>query len=123
MFVLYHDPAISERVPHSLGLQKGLIGVVHAFADRRMQGQNNIVITHETLHTVGATDKYNLDNGEPIYPDGYAEPERSPRYPQPKAEIMAGQLALSATEHEMPDGLPEVVVGPRTATEIGWIHP
>jgi hypothetical protein len=122
VFVMYHDPALSERVPHSLGLQKGLVGVVHAFADREMGGQNNIVIAHETMHTVGATDKYDLDSGDPVYPGGFAEPERQPRYPQEKAEIMAGQRAVSARQHEMPDGLREVVVGSATAREIGWTH-
>jgi len=120
VFVLYHDPAVTERVPHSLGLQKGLVGVVHAFADPQMQGQNNIVIAHETLHTVGGTDKYDLESGEPQYPDGFAEPDREPRYPQEKAEIMAGQRPLSPREHEMPRGLRDVVVGPVTAREIGW---
>ena len=33
IFVLYHDPALTPTVPHSLGLTKGLIGVVYAFAD------------------------------------------------------------------------------------------
>ncbi len=51
IFVLYHDPAVNPSVPHSLGMQKGLVGVVHAFADRNMAGSNNIVIAHETLHT------------------------------------------------------------------------
>jgi len=120
VFVLYHDPELTERVPHSLGLQKGLVGVVHAFADPQMRGQNNIVIAHETMHTVGATDKYDLESGEPLFPDGFAEPERNPRYPQDKAEIMAGQRALSPQEHAMPDGLRDVVVGPATAREIGW---
>jgi hypothetical protein len=120
VFVLYHDPAVSERVPHSLGLQKGLVGVVHAFADRQMRGQNNLVIAHETLHTVGATDKYDLETGQPAEPDGLAEPARMPRYPQEKAEIMAGQRALSAATHEMPDDLREVVAGAATAREIGW---
>jgi len=122
VFVLYHDPAKNERVPHSLGLQKGLVGVVHAFADRRMQGQNNIVIAHETLHTVGATDKYDLESGAPLFPGGYAEPDRIPRYPQEQAEIMAGQRALSETEHEMPDTLRHVSVGHETAAEIGWVR-
>ena len=122
VFVLYHDPAVSERVPHSLGLQKGLIGVVHAFADNRMRGENSIVIAHETMHTVGATDKYDLAGGQPLYPQGYAEPDRTPRYPQPKAEIMAGQRPLSATEQEMPDDLRDVVVGDVTAREIGWLR-
>jgi hypothetical protein len=120
VFVLYHDPELTERVPHSLGLQKGLVGVVHAFADPQMRGQNNIVIAHETLHTVGATDKYDLETGGPQYPDGFAEPDRDPRYPQDKAEIMAGQRAVSPQEHEMPGGLRDVVVGPATAREIGW---
>lgn len=120
VFVLYHDPALNPRVPHSLGLQKGLVGVVHAFADKRMAGANNIVIAHETFHTVGATDKYDLANGAPLYPEGFAEPERSPRFPQRYAEIMAGQRAVSDTEHEMPANLRSVRVGEQTAAEIGW---
>ncbi len=122
VFVLYHDPKMTEVVPHSLGMQKGLIGVVHAFADRRMNGSNSIVIAHETMHTVGATDKYDLATGAPIYPAGYAEPTLSPRYPQQYAEIMAGQRALSDHEQEMPESLRDVVVGSQTAAEIGWTH-
>ncbi len=122
VFVVYHDPAVSETVPHSLGMQNGLIGVVHAFAERRMAGSNNIVIGHETLHTVGATDKYDLETGVPIYPGGYAEPDKSPRFPQRVAEIMAGQRPLSDHAQEMPDSLRDVVVGAQTAREIGWTH-
>jgi hypothetical protein len=122
VFVLFHDPDVTETVPHSLGLQKGLVGVVHAFADRGMRGQNNIVIAHETLHTVGATDKYDLEEGVPLYPDGYAQPDLSPRWPQPKAEIMAGERPLSATAHEMPQDLRGEAVGRKTAMEIGWMR-
>ncbi len=121
VFVLYHDPAVSENVPHSLGLQKGLVGVVHAFADRRMRGQNNIVIAHETMHTVGATDKYDLQTGDPLFPEGYANPDRAPRLPQEKAEIMAGERPVSEKEHEMPEDLPGEAVGHETAVEIGWL--
>jgi len=53
IFVLYHDPALTPVVPHSLGLAKGLIGVVYAFAAPEMTGGNNVVIAHEMLHTVG----------------------------------------------------------------------
>ncbi len=119
MFVLYHDPDITSTVPHSLGLRKGLIGVVHAFAEPGMNGQNSIVIAHELLHTLGATDKYGPDNG-PLFPQGYADPERQPLYPQSRAEIMAGRRPLSDTELDMPFSLNEVVVGPQTAREIGW---
>ena len=120
MFVLYHDPQTLQVVPDSHGLQKGLIGVVHAFALRSMAGSNDIVATHELLHTLGATDKYDPASGVPLFPAGFAEPDRKPLYPQDKAEIMAGRRALSAREAQMPVGLNEVVVGPETAAEIRW---
>jgi len=122
IFVLYHDPSSLQSVPDSHGLQKGLIGVVHAFAARSMAGSNNIVIAHELMHTLGATDKYKLDTGEPLYPIGFAEPDRQPLYPQPSAEIMAGRRALSATDSDMPSSLKDVVVGPATADEVRWTH-
>lgn len=120
IFVLYHDPSTLQTVPDSHGLQKGLVGVVHAFAQKNMAGENNIVISHELMHTLGATDKYDFGTGAPIYPAGFAEPDREPRYPQPSAEIMAGRRALSPTDFEMPYGLRDVVVGEVTAGEIRW---
>lgn len=122
VFVLFHDPAMTPRVPHSLGLEKGLVGVVYAFADRGAQGGNAVVIAHEVMHTLGATDKYDPDTDMPIYPQGFADPQRQPRYPQLRAEIMAGRRALSSTQAEMPDSLREVLVGPLTAAEIRWIR-
>jgi hypothetical protein len=122
IFVLYHDPTTLQTVPDSHGLQKGLVGVVHAFAQKNMAGENNIVIAHELLHTVGATDKYDAGTGAPIYPAGFAQPDQEPRYPQPSAEIMAGRRALSPTDFEMPTGLRDVVVGAVTADEIRWTH-
>lgn len=57
MFVLYYNPKDYKQLDHSLGLEKGLIGVVNAFASSSMEGENNVVIAHEILHTLGATDK------------------------------------------------------------------
>ena len=91
IFVLYHDPASLPTVPDSHGLQKGLMGVVHGFAMKEMTGNNSIVIAHELMHTLGATDKYDFATGAPLYPSGFAEPDRNPCYPQPSAEIMAGR--------------------------------
>ena len=34
------------------------------------------------LHGFGATDKYDLATGQPLYPKGYAEPALKPLYPQ-----------------------------------------
>ena len=120
IFVRYHNPEHTDEVPHSVGMQKGLVGVVHAFADRDMGGSNNVVIAHEILHTLGASDKYDLATLAPLFPIGYAEPDRSPRLPQEFAEIMAGRYAITPTKFEMPTSLDEVVVGPATALEIRW---
>jgi hypothetical protein len=120
LFVLYHDPATSPSLPHSVGLQKGLFAVVNAFADRRMEGSNDAVIAHEVLHTLGATDKYDLATNQPRHPEGFAQPDRQPLYPQSAAELMGGRIPLSSTESRIPSSLRQVVVGPVTATEIGW---
>jgi hypothetical protein len=120
LFVLYYDPEATRAAAHSLGLKEGLIGVVHAFASRHQTAANNIVIAHELLHTLGATDKYEPASGLPLYPQGYAEPARAPRYPQRKAELMGGRVPIAPRHAEMPDGLHDVLVGPETAREIGW---
>jgi hypothetical protein len=121
MFVLYHDPDRTPSVPHSVGLQKGLFGVVYAYASRDMDATNNIVIAHEVMHTLGATDKYDPATDLPVFPDGYGEPDAEPRYPQRWAEIMGARTAIAADEAEMPVNLDEVVVGQQTAAEIGWV--
>ena len=123
VFVLYHDPSFSQSVPHSVGLQKGLVGVVHAFAERSATRANNVVIAHEILHTLGATDKYDLASLAPLYPIGYAQPDRQPLYPQSLTEIMAGRYAVDAHTFEMPASLSEVRVGEATALEIRWMKP
>jgi len=122
LFLLYHDPATPERAPDSHGLQKGLIGVVHLFADPDAAGSNRIVITHELLHTVGASDKYDLGNGSPLFPSGYGDRDQDPLYPQEWAEIMAGRRALSSYQWDMPRTLAGVLIGPETAREIRWTH-
>ena len=122
MFVLFHDPSTLERAPDSHGLQKGLVGIVHAFAERSMAGSNDIVIAHELLHTAGASDKYDLATGAPLFPIGFADRNLKPPYPQEQAEIMAGRRPLSPTEADMPRSLSAEVVGPETALEIRWTH-
>jgi len=120
LFVLYHDPALTPQVPHSLGLTKGLIGVVYAFATSEMDGENSVVIAHELLHTVGASDKYLPGTDAPRFPDGYGDPHQVPLYPQRYAEIMAGRRMLSADRWQQADNLDEVLIGPATALEIRW---
>ncbi len=120
IFVLYHDPALTPAVPHSLGLTKGLIGVVYAFATADMDDENNVVIAHELLHTLGAGDKYAPGNDAPRFPDGYGDPNQAPLYPQRAAEVMAGRRMLSADRWQQAESLDEVVIGAATAREIHW---
>lgn len=120
LYLLYHDPQTSPALPHSLGLDKGQVGIVNVFAHRQMHGSNQFVITHELLHTLGATDKYDPATSMPRYPDGYAEPDLDPRWPQPAAEIMGGRIPLGPDRAETPESLRQATVGPATASEIGW---
>jgi hypothetical protein len=120
LFVLYHDPARTPTVPHSSGLAKGLIGVVYTFAVPDMNGANDVVIAHELLHTVGATDKYSLIDDAPRFPDGYGDPAQVPLYPQQWAEVMAGRRMLAPTKWEQAMSLDDVVIGRATALEIRW---
>ncbi len=120
MFVIYFDKGRSV-VEHSYVMQKGYIGIVNAYATPKMEDKNNIVIAHELLHLTGATDKYHPGSELPVYPEGYADSEADPLYPQTQAEIMAGSMPVSATESEMPESLDETVIGPATAREINWV--
>ena len=121
LFALYHDPARTPALAHSLGLEKGMLGVANVFASPRQDGGNNIVLAHEMLHTLGATDKYDLRTTLPVFPGGFAEPEKKPRFPQEFAELMGGRVPLSETRAEIPDDLSFCMVGATTARELKWV--
>ena len=120
IYALFYHPSTTQRLQHSVGLQKGMIGVANLFAVPHMTEENNVIVTHELLHTLGATDKYDLTSNQPEYPAGYAEPDASPLFPQAFAEIMGGRIPLSETASAAPSALDVVLVGPLTAREIGW---
>lgn len=105
LYLNYYDPQQTLALKHSTALEKGKIGSGNLFASTAQAAQNEVVVTHELLHTFGATDKYDLATGQPIYPLGYTQPEQQPLYPQRQAEIMGGYIALSATQNKMPDSL------------------
>jgi hypothetical protein len=118
IFVRYHSPRDEVLLENSVGLQKGMVGVVNAYASRRHAGANNVIIAHEFLHTLGATDKYDPATGVPEFPAGFAEPERSPRFPQRLAEIMGGRIPLAEDDAVIPKSLRYVIIGDGTAREI-----
>jgi len=121
MFVLYQKRKSNAPLERSVGIQNGSYGIVNAVASRAMAARNRIVITHELLHILGASDKYDLYTGQPIAPDGLANPAQSPLYPQNRAEIMGGRIATSATRWRRPATLKSCVIGAKTAAEISWL--
>jgi hypothetical protein len=118
IFVRYFAPTDRFVLENSVGLQKGMVGIVNAYAGRSHNGLNNVIVAHEFLHTLGASDKYDLGTGMPAFPLGFAEPERKPRYPQRHAEIMGGRIPLSDNSARTPDSLKSVIIGAMTAEEI-----
>ncbi|HEY5624294.1 MAG TPA: hypothetical protein VIV14_11085 [Gammaproteobacteria bacterium] len=123
LFALYYDESDATILDRSTALERGLIAIAKLFAGRASSGPNQIVMAHELLHTLGASDKYDLATNLPIYPHGFAQPDRRPRYPQRDAELMAGRIPIDGQHAEMPAGLGRAVVGSATALEIGWIAP
>ncbi len=122
VFALYRPADGRHGAPDSTGLRKGLVAVAQLYASAATAGSNDVVLTHELLHTLGATDKYDLATGQPRAPDGLGDPALEPLYPQETGEIMAGRIALAADEAAIPDSLDVMTVGPATAREIGWLR-
>ncbi|MEN8213042.1 MAG: hypothetical protein ABFR19_01650 [Pseudomonadota bacterium] len=121
LFVEYFAHADQDGpLENSFGLQKSRISVSRLFTSPSMRSRNLVVMTHELLHTLGATDKYDFATLQPHDPQGFADPDQQPLYPQSRAEIMAGRIALSESRVKMPASLKSCIVGPVTAREIGW---
>lgn len=121
LYLLYYNPKTSPRLSHSTALNKGRIGRVNLFGDRSYSQQNLVIIGHELLHTLNATDKYDLATTLPRYPEGFAEPDKSPLYPQDFAELMGGRIPLNEQKAVIPKSLDHTVIGEDTAREIGWL--
>lgn len=119
MFVMYHGIDGEHEMQVSVGMRKGMYGLVKAYSGKRREAYNRIVIAHELMHVLGATDKYIVATGDPEYPYGFANPNQEPLFPQSQAEIMGGRIPLSAVEWAMPKSLRECRIGRRTAEEIG----
>lgn len=121
LYLLYHDPATHSVLSHSTALNKGRIGRVNLFGNHAYAKQNLVITAHELLHTLNATDKYDLGSNLPLYPDGFSEPDKTPLYPQDFAELMGGRIPKNENEAEIPQSLKRTLVGEKTAREIGWL--
>ena len=90
------------------------------WARRRIRylDRSSVLLAHEVCHTLGATDKYREKLC--VFPEGFAEPEASPLYPQDHAEIMALGIPLAPGREARVESLSDCVIGKMTAEEIGW---
>lgn len=107
---------------HSIGIAEMRLAVANLPATERHRGYGQVLLAHELLHTVGAEDLYHPATGLPVFPAGYAEPNREPRYPQEQAELMAGRIPVQPGRAVQAVNLDETRIGPRTAREIGWLR-
>lgn len=121
LYLLFYDPGTYHKLQHSTALDKGRLGRVNLFGSQSYAKKNLVVTAHELLHTLSATDKYDLSTGQPIYPDGFAHPEKLPLFPQNFAELMGGYVPINSSEKKIPLSLDQTLIGPKTAREIGWI--
>src|SRR5262249_14755410 len=122
IYVLVKPPHSEERAfVEGRSEQGGRLGVVEVELAPDMADLTLIVVAHELMHTLGATDKYDA-TGHTVIPDGLAEPDRSPQFPQDRAEVMARNRVLAPGQEQIPSSLDELGVGPVTAREIGWLR-
>jgi hypothetical protein len=115
-------PALGDHTEFAEG--SGAVNGEVAFVRGSAGGDLSIplqAIGHELLHTVGASDKYD-GQGHAREPDGLADPDRVPRYPQDHAEWMVGEVTTSPGRGRLPASIDELQVGPTTAREIGWVR-
>jgi hypothetical protein len=116
------------RTPSARGFVEGAselggrVGIALAELDESTVDLALFVAAHELFHTLGATDRYGTD-GRTLFPDGLAEPEKAPLFPQRYAELMARNRPIDAEREVPPESLGELSVGAKTAAEIGWAVP
>lgn len=121
VYVVARSPLNTEReMVEGESEEGGRVGTVEVELDASMADFALFVTTHELLHTLGASDKYDA-TGKTLIPSGLAEPDRAPVFPQRLAEVMARNRPVDAATERPPTSLDELGVGPVTATEIGWL--
>ena len=113
------SPPTKQALVEGASEHGGRIAIARAELDHETVDVALIVAAHELFHTVGAEEHYGSD-GRALVPDGLAEPELAPMFPQRRVEIMARNRPVSAAKEVRPKTLDELAVGPSTAREVGW---
>lgn|GEM_PF-4858819 len=79
-----------------------------------------VLLTNQILRLMGA-DILTNNKGQPIFPDGYAQPSNKPLHPQTKGEIMTLMIPQSPTESYLLEDLQAAIIGKTTAQHLKWI--
>ena len=109
-----------RKTVEGLSQDGGRVGLVEVELDGSMVDFALFVVAHELFHTLGAPDTYDA-TGNPKVPEGLADPDRIPLYPQDASELMARHRAVSENRSVPPESLDELRVGHATARSIGWL--
>lgn len=127
VYVYFNDQGLSHRnYPGFLGFTSGK-GIYTSLETQRVIGDDAVEgIVHEMGHELGAFDRYIAPCPRGSYtsccmdPEGIPEPNKIPKYPQEKACLMCGNMALTAEGEEQNVNLNRTVICDETALEIGW---
>jgi len=120
LFVYFFEEAAVKKYSgqHSVATRRKKRGVVFSPLAPDSMDRCCTLVAHELCHTTDATDK---DVGEQsLHPDGLAEPDRRPLYPQGKAEVMALGIPEARGVERRVEELTQCVIGRKTAEEVGW---
>ncbi|MGC4089225.1 MAG: hypothetical protein QM756_15340 [Polyangiaceae bacterium] len=121
IYVVAEAPQESSHSVEGFSEERGRVGVARVDLALDTVDLALFVAAHEMFHTLGATDKYEA-SGRTSIPYGLPEPDRTPLFPQPSAEVMARNRVIAPGWEIPPDTLDQLSVGRWTAQEIGWAH-
>lgn len=109
----FPDEFKGERPAHT--------GVVFAPSHPSMHVKIFENIAREIAFLFGAKDRRDATTGMPLVPEGLANPQERPLYPQTKAELMAKDIPINALQKRTVTDVSDIVIGAATAYELGWI--
>ncbi len=119
IYMVLRRPTSRVRDFEGIAAPGGSVGLVEIDLAEDMVDLGLITATHEFFHTLGASDKYDME-GKNLIPEGLADTEKEPMFPQVALEIMARTIPVSAQEERLPRTIDEIRVNRYTADEIGW---
>ena len=76
-------------------------------------------IAAEVARIFGATSKIEHSGATKI-PEGLANPNQSPLFPQAHADLMGAGVPVSLIETRPIQSFNDIIIGPQTAEELGW---